>query len=381
MAIQEGEGAAGVRDVDTLIIGAGQAGLATAHALERRGGDCLVVDAERRVGDNWRHQYDSLSLYTPNRFNALPGMPFPGDPRGFAHKDEAAAYLEAYAAHLERPVQLDCRVHRLARHGDWFRAETAQGVIDCRSVVVATSPLGRAPAIPAAAAELDPAILQLHSSEYRRPNQLREGPVLVVGGGHSGCDIALELARTHPTTLAGRDPGQVPVPWDKPIVHLAVPMVMAMYRWVHVRRAPHGRRLREHVLHHGAPMLRVKRAHLAEAGVTRTTARMVGARDGQPLLADGTVVEAASVVWATGFRHEFGWLDLPVLDAEGWPREYRGVAADVDGLYFCGLAWQHSMASMVIFGAGSDAAHVARRILARSAVPARRPRPAAAGAR
>lgn len=371
MAIQERGDAGTVRRVDTLIIGAGQAGLATAHQLQRRGADSLVIDGEHRVGDNWRHRYDSLRLFTPNRLNGLPGMRFPGDASAFPGKDEVGDYLEAYAGTLERPVELDCPVRRLRRHRDGFLAETAGGTIECRSVVIATGTFGLVPSLPAAAADLDPAILQLHASEYRRPDQLPDGPVLVVGGGHSGCDIALEVAKTHPTTLVGRDPGEIPVPWDSPMVQVATLLVMSAYRWLHRRHAPHGRRLRAHVMQHGAAMLRVKRAHLAAAGVVRETARFAGARKGSPalealpMLDDGTVIDADTVIWATRCRHDYSWLELPVVDEHDWPREHDGVADDVDGLYFCGLAFQHTMASMVLFGVGADASYIAKRIVDR----------------
>ena len=356
----------GGTDVDTVIIGGGQAGLSTAYHLGRHDHSCVVLDANHRVGDNWRQQYDSLRLYTPVQYDSLPGMEFPGDRWSYPGKDQVADYLEGYAARFRLPVRTETRVQRLARHGDGFRVTTNTGTIDCRNVVVATGTFGRTPAIPDFAADLDPAILQLHSSEYRRPGQLREGAVLVVGGSHSGCDIAFEVARTHPTTLVGRDPGQIPLDWNGKRIRLAMPVLVFMWRHVLTRRTPMGRKAMQEERHHGGPMLRVKREHLAERGVQRNEARVEGVRDGKPLLSDGTVVDAATVVWATGFRQEFGWLDLPVVGEDGWPREYRGVAEDVEGLFFCGLSFQYAFSSMVLPGVGRDAAYVADRIRARS---------------
>src|SRR5690625_337377 len=353
------------RAVDTVIIGAGQAGLATAYHLTRRGHACIVVDANQRIGDNWRHQYDSLALFTLNRFNGLPGMAFPGDQRDCATKDELADFLETYATRFDLTVRLDTRVTHVGRHRDGFAVETTTGRIACHNVVIAVGPFGRSPAVPECATDLDASILQLHSSEYRRPGQLREGPVLVVGGGHSGCDIALEVAASHPTTLVGRDPGQVPVSWDSPMLSPVMSLVMFVHHHVRTRRTPIGRRQRPHVLAHGAEMLRVKRAHLDAAGVVRSHARVVGASGGIPLLADGSTVEAATVIWATGYRHDLAWLDLPVLDESGWPREYRGVATDVTGLFFCGLAYQYALTSMNLAGVGRDAGYITRKIIAR----------------
>lgn len=283
------------RSTDTVIIGAGQAGLATAYHLTRRGHRCLVLDGAPCIGDTWRRHYDSLSLFTPNRANGLPGMAFPGDPWGFPTKDEVADFLVAYAERFRLPVRLDTRVIRVGSVADGFGVDTTRGPVRCRHLVIATGPFGRVPRLPDWASELDASVLHLHSSEYRRPGQLRDGSVLVVGAGHSGCDIALEVAATHPTTLAGRDPGQIPVGWDSPLLPVVLPVVLFAHHHLRTRRLPLGRRQRPYVLAHGGPMLRVKRRHLADAGVVRATARVVGVRDGRPLLDDGTTVPASNV--------------------------------------------------------------------------------------
>ena len=350
--------------VDTVVVGAGQAGLATARELLARGRDCVVLERNSAVGDGWRQQYDSLRLYTPAGHDALPGLRFPGDPRAFPGKDDVAEYLAGYAEHFDLPVRLGVRVEKVAAAvgSDGFVVSTDRGVIECRNVVVATGTFGRAPRVPAFAADLDPAVLQLHSSQYRRPSQLQYGPVLVVGASHSGCDIALELAQHRATTLAGRDCGQLGVRWDSPAVHALFPVLLFAWRHVLTRRTPMGRRAMAGIRHHGGPMLRVKREDLAAAGVDRRTERVTGVTGGRPTLADGTVIDVRNVVWATGFEQRFGWLDLPVVGDDGWPREFRGVAQDVPGLYFCGLSFQYSFSSMVLPGVGRDAAFVATHI-------------------
>ncbi|HET8594842.1 MAG TPA: NAD(P)/FAD-dependent oxidoreductase [Intrasporangium sp.] len=359
--------------VSTVIVGGGQAGLATAQALLSRGQDCVVLERNDRLGDNWRHHYDSLRLYTPARYDGLPGLPFPGEPWAYPSKDDVADYLQSYAAHLGLPVRLGVRVLRLARETTeggstegGFVVETDAGTYHCDNVVVATGTFGRRPHLPDFAADLRPAILQLHSSEYRRPSQLSPGPVLVVGASHSGCDIALELAATRPTTLVGRDCGQLGLRWDSPQLRAALPVLVFAWRHVLTRRTPMGRRVMPHVRHHGGPMLRVKREDLAARGVVRNVSRVEGVRDGLPLLSDGTVVEAANIVWATGFEQHFDWIDLPVVGEDGWPREYRGVVDDVPGLFFCGLSFQYAFSSMVLPGVGRDAGYVADRIAART---------------
>ncbi|MFC4782860.1 flavin-containing monooxygenase [Nocardioides sp. MAHUQ-72] len=353
--------------VETVVIGAGQAGLATAYQLQKRGRTCVVLDRNRRIGDNWRQQWDSLRLYSPAKFDGLPGMPFPSAPWSFPGKDQVADYLEAYARRFELPVRLGIAVERLSAgpDGDGYVVATSAGPIRCDNVVVATGTFGRTPYVPDVARDLDPSILQLHSSEYRRPGQLREGPVLVVGASHSGSDIAYEVALTHPTTLAGRDCGQIPLRLESPAMHVVFPVLLFLWRHLLTRRTPVGRKEMAEVRFHGGPMLRVKRSDLADRGVVRTESRVEGVRDGLPLLADGTTVEAANVVWATGFRQELGWIDLPVLGEDGWPREYRGVVDDAPGLFFCGLSFQYAFSSMLLPGVGRDAELVARRITER----------------
>ncbi len=354
--------------VETLVVGAGQAGLATAYHLQRAGRECLVVEANDRVGDGWRSHYDSLRLYTPAKDCGLPGLPFPGEPWSFPTKDDVADYLERYAVHHGLPVRTGTRIDRLARSatGEGFAATVGADVIESQDVVVATGTFGRAPAVPGFAAHLDPAIRQLHSSEYRRPSQLAPGTTLVVGAAHSGCDIAFEVAAERPTILAGRDCGQIPVSWDSPALHVVLPVLLFAWRHVLTRRTPVGRRMLHHVRHHGGPMTRVKRNDLAARGVERVENRVSAASGGRPQLDDGRVLDVANVVWCTGFRQVFDWIDLPVVGDDGWPVEYRGVVETEPGLYFCGLAFQYSMSSTVLPGVGRDAAFLARRIAART---------------
>jgi putative flavoprotein involved in K+ transport len=355
-----------MENIETVIIGAGQAGLATAYHLRRRGRECVVLDRNHRVGDGWRQQWDSLRLYSPAKFDGLPGMPFPADPWSFPGKDDVADYLETYAGRFDLPVRLGTRVQRVSASSGGYLVSTDTGPIQCENVVVATGTFGRAPNLPAAARELDPSILQLHSSEYRRPGQLRPGPVLVVGASHSGTDIAYEVAETHPTTLAGRDCGEIPIRLESRRMHVVFPVLLFLWRHVVTRRTPVGRKEMEEIRFHGGPMLRVKRSDLAARGVVRTEARVEGTRDGLPQLADGTTVEATNVIWATGFRQAFDWIDLPVLGEDGWPREYRGVVDDAPGLFFCGLSFQFAFSSMLLPGVGRDADLVASRISERA---------------
>jgi len=353
--------------IETLIIGAGQAGLSTGYHLKQLDRECLIVDGLDRIGDNWRRHYDSLRLFTPSRANSLDGTPFPGDPWAFPTKDEFAAYLELYAVEHGLPVRMRTRVDRLtARDGGGFTAALGAEEVTCDNVVVATGTFGRTPRIPAFSTEIDPQIRQVHSSAYRRPSQLPDGPALVVGASHSGLDIAFELAETRPTTLVGPDRGNVPLEWGSRRFRAAFPAIEFAFNHVLTRRTPMGRKKMQELRQHGVPQLRVKRHHLSAREVDWITEHVVGVTDGLPCLEDGRTFDVASVVWATGFRQVYDWVDLPLPIADGWPVEYRGVVDTPPGLYFCGLAFQYCFASGEVNGVGRDAAYLADRIAART---------------
>lgn len=350
---------------ETIIIGAGQAGLATAFHLTRRGIPCLVLDEHERVGDVWRDRYDSLRLFTPARLDRLPGLDLPGPGGGYPTAREMGDYLERYAAEMRLPVRGGVRVARVSSDHDAFRIATDTGDLVARSVVVAAGG-HRDPWTPRLAQQVDPSIVQLHSTAYRNPSQLPTGPILVVGASHSGTDIALELALAgHDVVLAGRVHGEVPFgPGVKG--SLAAHLLPFVSRHVLTLRTPVGRRLRPRVRAGGAPLLRVKLADLAAAGVRHTTARVVAVRDGRPELDDGSVPDVRSVVWATGFRDDLGWVEPAPRGDDGYPVTDRGVVPSVPGLYFMGLPFQYAFSSAMVLGVARDAAYVARHIAAAS---------------
>ncbi len=351
--------------LDTVIIGAGQCGLATAYHLGRRGRDAVVLDENARVGDSWRHRYDSLRLFTPSEYDGLPGMRFPLPRHTWPTGHQMADFLQAYAEEMNLTVRSSTRVDRVSATGDGFLVDAGPDQLVARQVVVANGGHDL-PRVPDFAGRLDPGIRQIHSHHYRNPAQLLPGPVLVVGASHSGADVALELAANdHETWLCGPVHGQLPITLEGRSGRFAGPVAWFAANHLLTLRTPMGRRMQPRVRRGGAPLIRVKAEHLEAAGVHRNTCHVTGVRDGLPELEDGSVLEVRNVVWCTGFRPDFGFLDLPVLGADGWPLDEGGVVPAAPGLYFVGLLFQRGFYSMLVGGAGRDADFIAGRIAAR----------------
>src|SRR6266568_961521 len=331
----------GTERVQTLVVGGGQAGLSVGYHLRQRGLPFVILEANPRIGDSWRTRWDSLRLFTPARFDGLAGMPFPAPASSFPTKDEMAAYLEA---------------------GDQrFEAE---------NVVVAMATYQRR-RVPAFAMELDPGVVQLHSSEYRNLAQLGEGGVLVVGAGNSGAELAFEVARGgHPTWMSGRHVGQIPfrIGGLAARLFLARLVLRVVFHRVLTMDTPIGRKVRPKVVSRGGPLIRLKSADLASAGVERVP-RVAGVRDGLPVLEGDRVLPIANVIWCTGFHPGFSWIDLPMFGPDGEPAHDRGVVASEPGLYFVGLHFLYAMSSTMIHGVGRDAEHIARTIAVRASAP------------
>ena len=351
---------------DTVVVGGGQAGLTAGYFLKREGQQFVILDGNERVGDAWRNRWDSLRLFTPALFSYLPGMRIAAPRWSFPTKDEMADYLEAYAARFELPVRTGVAVDTVTRSGERFVVTAGDRRFEADNVIVATG-AHRVPKIPAFAGELDPQIVQLHSSEYRNPSQLADGDVLLVGAGNSGAEIAFELVETRRCLLAGKNNGQIPVPHGSRRARIG----FRVFRFVmhHVVRVDTriGRRVGPKVAAGGDPLIRRREQDLVAAGVERLP-RVVGVRDGMPLLDDDRVLDVANVIWCTGYRDDFGLVDLPVFDEAGHPRHYRGVVEAEPGLYFLGLVFQYSASSDVLPSRGRDARYIAGHIAARQPV-------------
>ena len=368
---------------EVVVIGAGQAGLAAGYHLAQRRIDFVILEASPRVGDVWRDRYDSLRLYSPARYDALPGHPFPLGRNVFPTGSQMGDYLEAYVAHHQLPVRTEVRVDSLRAApdaSDGYLISAGPRSYAANQVIVAIGGFQR-PHVPDFGPQLDARIRQLHSADYRNPGQLVDGPVLVVGVSHSGADLAYEVAAAgHRTILSGKDHGQLPFSVDSRRGVLAWP-IMRFIAWnLLTLSTPIGRKMAPEIRKGGGPLLRIRRSDLERAGVERYEARTTGASDGRPMLADGTVLDVANVIWCTGFRPDYSWIDLPVIGEGGWPMEHRGVVDSRPGLYFLGIPFLYSFTSMLVNGAGRDAAYVVERIAGRRGMR-ERAIPAAAGSR
>ena len=364
------EGAQDPERFETVIVGGGQAGLSVGYHLAKRGRTFVILDANHRIGDSWRTRWDSLTLFTPARYSGLPGWPHPAPGWSYPTKDGVADYLEAYAARFELPVRAGVKVERVSREGDTYTLVSGERRFRADNVVVSSGAY-QGQRVPAFAAELDPDIVQLDSTRYRNPAQLREGNVLVVRAGNSGAEIAFEVSRTHPTWLSGPDAGQIPVRtgsgWDR----LLTPPVWFVASHVLTVRTPIGRKVRPKALTVTPPLERVRPKDLAAAGIERVP-RTTGVHDGLPALEDGRVMDVSNVIWCTGFRADFGWIDLPVFGEDGEPVHERGVVEGEPGLYFVSRFFLFGFTSALIGGVGRDAEHIAKHIAAR--VPAQEQR-------
>ncbi len=363
----------GTERFETVIIGGGQAGLAVGYHLARRGRPFVILEGSERIGDAWRNRWSSLRLFTPARYDGLPGWRFPAPGWSFPTKDEMADYLEAYAARFGLPVRTGTRVDALGKDGDRFVVGAGGRRFEADHVVVASG-AHRIPRMPAFADELDPGIRQLHSSGYRDPEQLLSGPVLVVGAGNSGAEIAFELARTRPTWLAGREVAEVPVRHGSVPARFVLPVIRFLGHRVLTVRTPIGRRVGPELAHGATPLIRVKSAGLAAAGIHRVP-RVVGTSDGLPVLDDGRGPRAPQRRLEHGVPPGL-LLDRPAGAGRGRPAGPRPGrrARRSPGLAFVGLPFQYAVTSDVLPGVGRDAKRIARHL---AGLAAAGPRPGA----
>jgi putative flavoprotein involved in K+ transport len=340
---------------DVVVVGGGQAGLAVGYFLAQQGRDFTILEAAGEPAVAWRERWDSLRLFTSARYDALPGLAFPGDPDRYPTRDEVADYLTDYARRFELPVELNSRVRSIRRTEQAYVLELDDRSYEARQVVIATGPF-QVPFVPGIAGDLGDDVVQMHSTAYRSPESVPDGRVLVVGGGNTGFQIAEELSTSHEVHLAI---GSRQTPLPQRILGRDLFWYLdatGLIRKTTVSRIGKLMLKREDTLIGSNPR-RARRRGIEFHG------RAVAAAGSTVSFADGAELEVRGVIWATGFRVDQSWIDVPVFDENGRAVHERGVTTS-PGLYFLGQLWQHTRGSALLGWVKDDAAYIADRVAA-----------------
>jgi putative flavoprotein involved in K+ transport len=343
---------------DVVIIGAGQAGLATAYYLQQLGVHALLLEATSTIGEVWRGRYDSLRLFTPSQYSNLPGLAFPAPADHYPTKDEVADYLRAYAEKFDFNILYDARVTRLTKTADNFEVTLGTETIAAKAVIVATGAL-QSPRVPAFAAKLQACVNQWHSSHYRNAKMIPDGDILIVGGGNSGAQIGEELAQ------AGRN---VSVSIEKLPRHLPQRFLGKDIFWWLTKSgliSTKPAKLVGSTSSTPIPTIGVDLKRLNQTRRLNIVPRVTDAEGQHVLLADGSKRAPANIIWATGFLNDFSWIDIQGATEDQKPIHTRGVSP-VKDLYFIGLPFLHSKGSAFLGFVDYDAHYVA--IMAASAL-------------
>ena len=337
---------------EVVVVGGGQAGLAVGYFLKQQGRRFTILEAAGAPAAAWRARWDSLRLFTPVRYDSLPGRAFPGDPDSYSGRDDVVDYLTDYARAFDLPVELNSEVRAVRRADGGYLVELDDRSYAAEQVVIATGPF-QVPRVPPIAQPLDRGIVQFHSTEYRRPDQVPAGPVLVVGGGNTGFQIAEELSGTHEVHLSIGS-RQTPLPQRIAGQDLFRYLeALGLMRVTVDSRA--GRRLRYRETLIGSSPRAARRRY----GI-RLRGRTVHAQGSEVVFADRSRLAPAAVIWATGFAVDHSFVHVPVFDDAARLMHHRGVTA-APGLYFLGLTWQHTRGSALLGWVKDDARFIAQR--------------------
>lgn len=343
-----------MKHYEVIVIGGGQSGLAIGHYLKQDGRRFVILEKHSQIGHSWRERYDTLVLFTPRRYSDLPGFLFPGDRDGLPGKDDAANYLESYAEYFELPVQLDTEVIRVEKVDNGFWVHTNQEILQADRTIIATGPF-HTPYLPPIEQYVAGDVVSLHTSLYKNEHQLQDGPVLVVGGGNSGAQIAVELAENRPVMLSmGQSRSFLPLT-------ILGKTIFDYMRALGLLTAPVSSWLGKRLSRMPDPIFGYRKQiqQLEQSGQLKLVPRTISLSGNTVTFAGGSQAPVANIIWATGFRPQYDWLHIPdALDANGRPIHQRGVSP-VHGLYFLGLPWQHNRQSALMGGVGKDAKYMA----------------------
>lgn len=333
---------------DVVVIGAGQAALATAYYLQKKGMSFLLLERGKEVGEVWRNRYDSLVLFTPRFYSSLLGLSLSGPKDGYATREELADYLKQYAKHFKIPIQFNAEVLSLTSSKRGFNIETSQGAYNAKRVIVATGPFQK-PYIPAVADLLQQDIVQVHTANYHNPTELKNGATVIIGAGNSGAQIAVELAKDREVYLSV----------GHPIKYMPLSLMgKSIFWWLGkagILKANVNTKLGAFIRKRPDPIFGYELKAMIKQGKVKLKPRTIGIFADGVHFEDGSAVRVKNIVWATGFRSDYSWIHVAgVLDVNGLPRHERGISA-VPGLFFVGLPWQYRRGSALIGGVGEDA--------------------------
>lgn len=340
---------------DVIIVGAGQAGLAMGYYLKKRNLSFLILDKASEIGESWKERYDSLTLFTPRAYSSLPGLPLSGDQGKYPNKDEISDYLSDYAKTFSLPIEGNTYIEKLDRIEDALVLSTNRGDYRSKAVVVATGPF-QVPTIPKFSNDLSNGILQLHSAEYKNPNQLEEGTTLVVGGGNSGAQIASEIADRRQVYLSvGHSLRFLPQDlWSKSI-----------FWWfdkLGFLKANVNSKLGSFLKNMPDPIFGFELKDKIKQGKVTLKAKATLAEGSRVRFEDGSTIEVKNIIWCTGYHTDYSWINLPsIFDHKGLPIHERGMTSQ-KGLYFLGMPWQYRRGSAILQGVGMDAKYIANKL-------------------
>ncbi|MGE1014553.1 oxidoreductase [Bacillus wiedmannii] len=337
--------------LDAIIVGAGQAGLTMGYYLKQEGYNFLLLEAGNRIGDSWRNRYDSLQLFTPREYSSLPGMIVKGEGKGFPCKDEMATYLEEYARYFKLPVQLQTEVLKIKKEKEIFKLHTPTEILQAKKVVIATGGFQQ-PYIPSFSQHLLSHVFQIHSSQYKSPSQIPKGNVLVVGGGNSGMQIAVELAKTHEVTMSISHPLTfLPLRLFRKSIFYWLEKLGLLYAEVNTKRGKWFQKRKD-------PIFGFEGKELIRNGAIKLEEKVVSASENNIMFQNGGTYSAESIIWSTGFIQNYKWIELEkAVNENGFPNHVKGISP-VRGLYYIGLPWQSQRGSALICGVGKDASYL-----------------------